>query len=118
MRVPVYPRGSNPRVDRPILRKSIHYAEEQVVNFLASWIDPLDPAKGIVALDFLPSGKAIDAAPEQIDRLTSSLSPAEVGGCKFCPPNTPKNPTIPRIHLESLQLAAINWDWSKEASLA
>jgi hypothetical protein len=128
MKISVYPRGANPLVDRHIQRKSLHFATEQVeVYGAAEWVDPGDHLKGIICRDRLPFGEKIErivaATPEEIKKLThgklrSALPPAEVGGCKFMPPATEKNLTLPRITIENLAAAAYNWDWTMEPATA
>jgi hypothetical protein len=115
MRVPVYPRGANPRLARRILKKSLAYAENEVRNHRADWADPADPSKGIVPREFLASGKVYSATPEQIERLTS---PPPDAGLKFIPPLMQKNPTLPRITVSALFIAAPHWDWTMEPATA
>lgn len=109
MRIPVFSRGSNPRVDRPILRKSLCYGLEQVENRLADWVDPIDPGKGIIARELLPSGKAVAAEPEKVQCLTDKAL-----GIKVIPAKMDKNPTLPRLKYESLVNASVNWEWPSE----
>lgn len=49
----MFSRGSNPSIDRPILRKSEAYAAQQVEDFRADWVDPSDHAKGILCRELL-----------------------------------------------------------------
>jgi hypothetical protein len=128
MKVSVYPRGANPRVDRHIQRKSLQYATDQVeVYGAAEWVDPADHMKGIVCRDRLSFGEKIQvvvaATPEEIKKLTrgrlrSSLPPAEVGNCKFIPPPSQKNETLVRVILEPVLIASHNWDWTMEPATA
>ena len=53
MRIPVFARRSNPAVDRPIIRKSLSYAETQIADRLADWVDVNDKRQGIVAREYL-----------------------------------------------------------------
>jgi hypothetical protein len=115
MRVPVYPRGANPRTTRRILKKSLAYAEKEVLHRRADWADPADPSKGIVPREFLASGKVYSATPEQIDELTS---PPPDAGLKFIPPPMQKNPTLPRVNVSCLLVAAPTWDWTMEPATA
>jgi hypothetical protein len=124
MKISVYPRGANPRIDRHIQRKSLSYATEQVeVYGVAEWVDPNDHLKGIICRDRLAFGPKIEfvtaATPEEIKKLTrgklrSLLPSAEVAGCKFIAPAMEKNLTLPRITIEHLAAASPNWDWSME----
>ena len=75
MKVSVYPRGANPRIDRHIQRKSLHFAHEQVeVYGAAEWVDSNDPTKGIICRDHLYLGEKVerilDATPEELKKLT------------------------------------------------
>ena len=54
MRIPVFARRSNPAIDRPIIRKSVSYAEAQVSDRLADWVDVNDKRRGIIAREYLP----------------------------------------------------------------
>lgn len=87
----------------------------------ADWVDPSDPAQGIICRELLHLGEkiatAVPATPEEIAKLThgrmkSALPPAEVSGCKFVPPPTQRNETLPRLQLEELRVAVQNWDWA------
>jgi hypothetical protein len=98
MRVPVFARGSNPAIDRPIVRKSVFYAFEQVENFLADWIDPDDHRKGIIAREFLPSAKQYAVEPEDISTLQ------HVPGIRYLPAKMAKNPTLARLQFDSQAL--------------
>lgn len=117
MRIPVFARRANPSVDPPILRKSRSYAEEQIQNGLADWVDFNDPRKGIIAREYLPSGKALAAMPEQLEEL-SALSPPPDAGLKFIRPPMEQNPTLPRINVQSVRMSAPTWDWSQETATA
>ena len=88
MRIPVFSRGSNPAIDRPNVRKSERYGEEEVLACRADWIDPHDHAKGILCRAFLYSGEILKPAqPEQIRRLSrKALPPLEVSGIQFSDP--------------------------------
>jgi hypothetical protein len=50
MRIPVFPRGSNPNVHGPILRKSLAYCQDQVTLGNVIWVDRNDQAKGVICL--------------------------------------------------------------------
>ncbi|SRR5579871_2580071 len=131
MKAFVYPRGANPRVDRPIQRKTLEFCRQQVEQYgSADWVDPKDHSKGIVCRQFLHFGArvaqkvATAGVLEQRyqkrlkKRLLSALPPAEVGGCRFQPPNSDKNPTLARLVSTDVTIAAERWDWSKEAASA
>lgn len=109
----MYPRGANPRLARRMVNKSLSYAEQQVREHRADWVDLLDHGKGIVPREFLASGKIYSATSEQIEELTSP--PPDVG-LKFTPPPFFKNPTLPRINIQSLLESAPSWDWKYEAA--
>jgi hypothetical protein len=113
MRIPVFARGANPRVDRPILRKSKRYTDDQVAAGRADYIDPLEPAKGIICRELIYFGPRTVIEPPA---TTTSVSMAELPGLKFVPPQTEKNPTLQRIHVDNILIAAISWDWSLEAA--
>ena len=128
MKVFVYPRGANPRVDRPIQRKTLEFCRQQVEQYgSADWVDPKDHSKGIVCRQFLHFGarvaqKITAAGVDEArymkrlkKRLRSALPPVEVGGCRFVAPGTEKNPTLARAILTPVTEAAWRWDWSKEA---
>lgn len=116
MRVPVYPRGANPHTARRMIKKSLSYAQQQVVDRRADWVDVDDPKKGIVPREFLASSKVYAATPEQIEQLTGS-PPPDVG-LKFIPPPMEKNQTLPRISISTLLESAPGWDWSAEPAMA
>jgi len=128
MKVSVYPRGANPRIDRHIQRKSLTYATAQVEMYgAADWVDPADHAKGIICRNHLYLGEKVErivaATPEEVKKLTrgklrSALPPAELGNCKFIPPAMERNSTLPRITIEYLATAAPNWDWTMEPASA
>jgi hypothetical protein len=110
MRLPVYPRGSDPRTSRPILRKSFPYAQEQVRNLLADWVDPLDPRKGIVAREFLPSGKVFTISPNE-------LKTRFVANCRLLQPDCPthyENDQIAALRIRSKATVLRSWDWTAE----
>jgi hypothetical protein len=91
MRVSVFSRGSNPAIDRPIQRKSLAYATEQVAIGMADWVDSLNHAKGILCREFLYSGeRLVTAAPESLTKLARPrrcpLPPLEVGNARFDDP--------------------------------
>ena len=88
MRIPVFSRGSNPAIDRPNVRKSETYGEEEVLAGRADWIDPDNHAKGILCRAFLYSGEMLKPAqPDQIRQLSrKALPPLEVSGTQFSDP--------------------------------
>jgi hypothetical protein len=93
MRVRVFARGANPRIDRPNQRKSLAYATEEVEAGRADWIDKNNHAEGILCREFLYSGQSlVVAAPETISKLgrprPSPLPPLEAGGTVFDDPVT------------------------------
>lgn len=96
MRIPVFARRRNPSIDKPILRKSLTYGEEQVRSGLAVWVDPADHSKGIVACEMLPSGKTLQFVETISVSEKSLLPPLEPNGCVFDPPPTaqPTNPVV------------------------
>lgn len=128
MKISVYPRGANPRIDRHIQRKSLNFATEQVeVYGTAVWVDEADHSQGIICCDFLYFGEKVEpvvsATPEEIEKLTrgklkSALPPVEVSGCKFVPPATERNNTLPHPQIENVLLAARAWDWTMEPATA
>lgn len=86
MRIPVFPRGANPRVDRPNQRKSENYGREEVEAGRADWVNADDPAQGILCRAFFYHGQSLTPAqPEQLTNLRSnrSLAPLEVHGSQF-----------------------------------
>jgi hypothetical protein len=111
----VYPRGADPRTSRRILKKSLAYAENEVLHYRADWADPADHRSGIVPREFLASGKVYAATPEKIAELTS---PPPDAGLKFIPPRMEKNPTLPRITISALLTCAPDWDWQMEPATA
>lgn len=128
MKVSVYPRGANPRIDRHIQRKSLSFATEQVeVYGTADWVDPNDHGKGIVCRDRLYFGEKTQfvtrATPAEIEKLTkgklrSALPPAEVGNCRFVAPKVEFNDSLPRLNLTDVVLASRTWDWTMEPATA
>jgi hypothetical protein len=109
MRIPVFSRRSNPAVDPPILRKSLSYAEQQVREYRAAWVDPSNPRQGIVCCAYLDSVKALPQ-PE-----VSTAPPPDVGLRFVPPPQAWKNPTLPRLEIYSLAVAIPGWDYSVSA---
>ncbi len=90
MRIPVFARGANPRIDRPNQRKSLNYGLEEVAAGRADWIDPSDPLQGIWCRAILYGQKVTPAYPEQLSQLSlrSALPPLEVHGATFDDPVT------------------------------
>jgi hypothetical protein len=114
MRLPVYPRGANPRLARPILHKKLTYCEKQVEDCLADWVDPADPGQGIVAREFLPSGKAL---PVTVNELTTAF----VRQTRFCQPDRPTNyanELIAAVRIPPKAVSLPTWDWSAEPATA
>jgi hypothetical protein len=103
MRIPVFARRSNPSVDRPILRKNLIYCQTQVEEGLADWVNLGDPSRGIIAREYLPSGKVL--LPELVDE-TLELPSLELPGLKFVPPATDTRPRV--------AILRAGWDWSQE----
>lgn len=106
----MYPRGSNPRVDHRICKKSLAYAEEQVESLLADWVDPLDHRKGIVAREFLPSGRVIAAQPSDFRELKTRFVP----NCRFSQPDRPthyENENIAAVRILPKSVVLESWDW-------
>lgn len=108
MRIPVFARRANPSVDRPIVRKNLAYAETQVGEGLADWVDPCDPSKGIVAREYLPSGKVL--VPDSADFQALTLPRAELPGVKYVPPSSDPRPRMSTVRE--------GWDWSIEPIVA
>ena len=100
MKFPVFARRSNPAVDRPILRKSRAYVEEQVNRGAAFWVDSCDPRKGIMARDMLHFD--LKALPQLESRL--EYFPAELPGVYFQQPKTSSQPSFLSIRE--------GWDWA------
>lgn len=89
----MFARRSNPAIDKPILRKNLSYCEEQVRYFMADWVDPFDPKKGIVALEMLASGKRLETVE------CESLDGSSYFNLKRVPTAPEwKNPTLPRLN--------------------
>ena len=89
MRIPLFARGSNPAIDRPIQRKSVSYGAAEVEAGRADWVDANEPAKGIICRAFLYRGETLKPAqPEQLTKLShrNALPPVEVSGLKFDDP--------------------------------
>ena len=105
MRIPVFSRRANPSVDPPILRKSVSYAELQVAEYRAFWVDENDHGKGIICRTFLDSTK-----PLPVTEDSSGAPPVELG-LRFIPPQTWKNPTITRLNIYALATAAPGWNY-------
>lgn len=106
MRIAVFARRSNPERDRPILHKSLKYVTEEVKSGRATWVDPLDPAKGILCLEMLYFGE------RKVPVETASLADLSdrILGLKFV---GPKNP-LPRF--QSNLGPECPWDWSEEVT--
>ena len=117
MRVPVYPRGSDPRSARRILSKSLSYAQEEVRNCRADWVDPADPRKGIVPREFLASGKVFAAAPSDLADLKRRF----VANVRYRQPDRPTNYTnndIAAVRIHAKSVVQRTWDWQMEPATA
>ena len=115
MRIPVFARRANPAIDRPILRKSRFYAEQQVREGRADWVDENDPRKGIVCRELLHFG------PRKVEVETANpldYDWAELPGIKVIPAKMEQNPTLPRLQVEPLRISAIRWDCNSENATA
>jgi hypothetical protein len=110
MRIPVFARGANPSSDRPILRKSKSYADEQVGCGRADYVDDRDPAKGIVCRELLYFG-APTFEPQPADFSNAFRPTGELRGVKFVPPVTD-----PRLAI--LAGLKAGWDWQFENAIA
>jgi len=89
MRIDVFARGANPRIDRPNQRKNVKYGEEEVRAGRADWINPDDHSQGILCRAFLYSGQTLKPADrDQISHLSRrrSLASSEVQGLNFDDP--------------------------------
>jgi hypothetical protein len=114
MRIPVFARGANPSADRPFLRKSESYAAGEVVAGRADYVDEVDHSKGIICRELLYFGAPKNWAPEYDDDNRGWIG-NELAGVRFVPPaNLQKNPTLPRLQIETLLEAAARWDWQNE----
>jgi len=103
MRIPVFARGTNPRIDRPILRKSETYTDAQVAAGRADYVDPADKSKGIICREMLYFGER----PVRVETVpVGYLAPRELPGVKFVPPTTSTWPTLSGM--------AQGWDWAFE----
>lgn len=108
MRIPVFARGANPSIDRPILRKSESYCRLQVDEGRAFWLDPADHAKGIVCRELLYFGpREIRMEPADLE----SVNFAELPGVRFVY-RREVNPAIAAVRVHSLQAALPEWDFS------
>ena len=116
MRIPVFGRGANPRIDPPILRKSESYAALQVEAGRADWLNPHDHSQGILCRELIYFGPRV----VQVETVSVSycFSGAELPGLRFIPPPTQKNETLSRINIDPLCTAAPGWDWSVELAPA
>lgn len=87
MRFPVFARGANPRIDRPILRKSKDYVESQVAMARAQWVDESNHSKGIVCRELLYFGPPSDLH-FQPRAETGKLPMLEIPGVIFREPQS------------------------------
>lgn len=100
----MFSRRSDPAKARPILRKSLNYVTEQVESGRATWVDPSDPAKGIVCRELLHFGnREIPVETVGPESLTDQMM-----GLKFVGPRNP----LP--HFTSNLGPNCPWDWSQE----
>lgn len=110
MRFPVFARGSNPAIDREILRKSKSYIENEVKAGRADWVDPADPRKGILCretLYFGPRAPRPDAPIAEVataGRLIAGLAPLEIPGVRFMDPHPSRN-------LAAFQALRTRWEY-------
>lgn len=104
MRIPVFARRSNPLVDAPILRKSLKYVTEQVQSGRATWVDPDDPAQGILCRETLYFGER----EIPVETVNPSNLPVELPGLRFIPPKS-----YTETHPSPLAIRE-QWDWSTE----
>ena len=112
MRIPVFARGSNPAVDRPILRKSESYCNLQVEEGRADWLDPDDHAKGMICRELIYFGeREIPLEPGDVSRLES----AELPGVRFVY-SRDRNPAIAAVRVEPFLAAARQWDWTAQSA--
>lgn len=85
----MFARGSSPQIDRPILRKSKLYVEDQVSIGRAEWVDANDHTKGILCRELLyfgpPDALGYDPLPLG-SRL--KLAPLELPGLIFREPQS------------------------------
>ncbi|HZW05375.1 MAG TPA: hypothetical protein VFF58_00575 [Candidatus Nitrosotalea sp.] len=87
MRIPVFARGSNPAIDRPLQRKSESYGAGEVEAGRADWVNPDDRSQGILCRAFLYSGELPKPAqPEQLRRLFRNSLPAREVAVRFDDP--------------------------------
>jgi len=102
----VFARRANPCVDRPILRKSLKYVTEQVESGRATWVDPDDPAQGVLCRETLYFGER-EIPVETVTLDSGDLTDRRLG-LKFV------GPANPLPHFVSNLGPACPWDWSKE----
>ncbi len=108
MRIPVFARGSNPAIDRPILRKSESYANQQVDSGRADWIDDNDHSRGIVCRELLYFGpREVRVEPADL----KSVNFAELPGVRFVY-RREINPAIAAVRVQTLSSALPEWDFS------
>ena len=113
----MFGRGTNPRIDPPILRKSESYAALQVEAGRADWLNPADHSQGILCRELIYFGpRAVQV--ETVSVTYCFTGSGELPGLRFIPPPTIHNPTLPALQMESLFVAAPSWDWSQESSQA
>ncbi len=108
MRIPVFARGANPAIDRPILRKSVTYCDLQVVEGRADYIDFTDKSRGIICRELLYFGpRAIPMEPVDL----KSVDFAEIPGVRFVY-RREINPAIAAVRVHSFQASLPEWDFS------
>jgi hypothetical protein len=103
MRIPVFARGANPRVDRFILKKNFNYCSDQVDLGRADWVDPHDARKGIIAREVLFFGER--TVPQKSDEASFNpfFAGGELRGIVFIDPNPARNHEVMRWHWENSQ---------------
>ena len=102
----MYPRRGDPAVDRPILRKSKAYIDQQVAAGLAEYVDQRDPRKGIICREMLFFGsRPLPDSPARPDYF-----PAELPGLRFQQPPTSTLPSMAAIRAR--------WDWTAQPMMA
>lgn len=102
MRIPVFARGANPRVDRFILKKNFNYCSEQVDTGRADWVDPHDARKGIIAREMLYFGERT-SQPEPEYSFDPSFVNDELRGVIFADPHPARNRALLAMRWELSQ---------------
>lgn len=98
MRIPVFARGANPRVDRFLQKKSLSYCLDEVLHGRADWIDPNEMRKGIICRQRLYIGQTgVIAAVVAQTVNPQSYDWQEIPGVRWRRPPMPDNPHIAKI---------------------